>query len=172
MAAKRIAKTAVDWAAFAERVPANQKELFRAFKGRNDTLMNRVHQFPENLPKIDFSFYRSRLANTSMVDQFEKSYGSVTVAYPADKEKMLAKIENDENQASKETEQYVKELKANIQEANNMIAKIDSLPKPEDMNMEMHSYYFPQVALDPVNKPTLWPHTPNMQPGNLKTLLK
>ena len=39
MAARRITKSAVDWVAFAERVPANQKEAFRALKQKSDELM-------------------------------------------------------------------------------------------------------------------------------------
>jgi len=36
MAAKRLAASAVDWAAFVERVPPPQMELFRAFKAKSD----------------------------------------------------------------------------------------------------------------------------------------
>ena len=46
------------------------------------------------------------------------------------------------------------------------LSKIDSLPKPEEMTMEMYAYYFPDLALDPVKRPTFWPHIPSMQPGH------
>jgi len=36
MAARRLAASAVDWAAFAERVYPNQIECFRAFKAKSD----------------------------------------------------------------------------------------------------------------------------------------
>ncbi len=41
MAARRVAKSVVDWAAFAERVPPNQKEAFRALKAKSDMLVSR-----------------------------------------------------------------------------------------------------------------------------------
>ena len=41
MAAKRIATSAVDWAKFAELVPKNQKDVFRAFKSRSDMFIAR-----------------------------------------------------------------------------------------------------------------------------------
>lgn len=36
MAAKRLAASAVDWAAFVERVHPHQMESFRAFKAKSD----------------------------------------------------------------------------------------------------------------------------------------
>ena len=46
------------------------------------------------------------------------------------------------------------------------LSKIDSLPKAEEMTLEMYAYYFPDQAIDPVKRPTFWPHLPNMQPGH------
>jgi hypothetical protein len=34
---------------------------------------SRVHQFPEELPKIDFYTYKTRLPNAALVDTFEKA---------------------------------------------------------------------------------------------------
>lgn len=41
MAGRKAALKAVDWAAFAERVPANQRAMFNALKTRNDALTAR-----------------------------------------------------------------------------------------------------------------------------------
>ena len=41
MAGRRIAKSAVDWAAFVERVPPNQIDAFRAFKAKSDNFVSR-----------------------------------------------------------------------------------------------------------------------------------
>ena len=46
------------------------------------------------------------------------------------------------------------------------LSKIESLPKPEEMTMEMYAYYFPKLALDPVQRPTFWPHMPYIQPDH------
>lgn len=45
------------------------------------------------------------------------------------------------------------------------LSKIDSLPKPDEMTMEMYAYYFPEKAINP-QRPTFWPHIPKMQPGH------
>ena len=64
MAARRVAKSAVDWAAFAERVPANQKEAFRAFKAKSDFLVSRcVAAFAECKVKRVTTDTRQNLAN-------------------------------------------------------------------------------------------------------------
>ena len=36
MAARRFVKSSIDWAAFAERVPANEKQKFQQFKSKVD----------------------------------------------------------------------------------------------------------------------------------------
>jgi hypothetical protein len=46
------------------------------------------------------------------------------------------------------------------------LSKIDSLPKPEEMTYEMYAYYFPNHCIDPVKRPSFWPHVPFMQPGH------
>jgi hypothetical protein len=33
----------------------------------------RVHKYPEQIPKIDFDYYKSRLVNKAMVAEFEKA---------------------------------------------------------------------------------------------------
>jgi F-type H+-transporting ATPase subunit d len=39
---------------------------------------------PETAPKIDWAFYKSRVAVTGMVDNFQKHYEALKIAYPAD----------------------------------------------------------------------------------------
>ena len=41
MAARRLARSAVDWVAFKERVPLKQQEFYRAFKAKNDAFINK-----------------------------------------------------------------------------------------------------------------------------------
>merc|ERR1712136_127526 len=150
MAARRIAKSAVDWA---------------AFKAKNDQFINKVHQYPAELPKIDFAYYKARLPNPALADQFQKAYESVSVPYPTDKSNMLKDIEADEKAAGELSKAYVAEQQELINDAKLLLSKIDSLPKPEDMTLEMYSYYFPDQAINPA-KPTFWPHIPSMQPGH------
>ncbi|XP_064618335.1 ATP synthase subunit d, mitochondrial-like [Liolophura sinensis] len=170
MAARRLAKSAVDWTAFAERVPPAQKEYFRAFKARSEGFVNRVHQYPEKLPAIDFAFYKRALASPALAEQFEKSYQGLNIPYPKDKSNLAAKVDSEKSAAEATSKSLVKELQEEISQAKQVLSKLDSLPPPEHMTLEMYSYYFPENDLDP-NKPTHWPHTPEFQPANKKDLL-
>ena len=49
---------------------------------------------------------------------------------------------------------------------------LKTLPSADAMTYEMYADYFPKEALDPVNHPTMWPHTPDLQPWNDKDLIK
>lgn len=44
----------------------------------------RVLEYPENAPKIDWSFYKSRVPVAGMVDNFQKQYEAFKIPYPAD----------------------------------------------------------------------------------------
>lgn len=50
MAGRRVALKAVDWLAFAELVPPNQRGMFNALKTRSDAIAAKlvVHQFVDN----------------------------------------------------------------------------------------------------------------------------
>ncbi|KAL3877228.1 hypothetical protein ACJMK2_034964 [Sinanodonta woodiana] len=162
MASKRVAQSAVNWKAFAERVPPNQREYFRLFKAKNDIFVNRVDSLPAAMPKIDFAFYRSKLSSSAMVDQFEKAYSGMSVPYPTDKDNILAGVDKEEQKAAVDTKAYVAELKKEIEESKAMIKAIDSLPPPDEMTREMFAYYFPDRVPN-ANKPTFWPHSPQYQ---------
>jgi len=166
MAAKRVASSAVNWAAFAERVPPNQKDAFRSFKAKSDLFISRVHRHPEDLQQIDFAYYASRIANPALVSEFEKSYKALNVPYPKDKNNLKAQIEAQEKEATAEAKSRIKEANKVIEDSKAMLKKIDSVPGPDVMTHEMYADYFPDHARNPWDRPTFWPHTKSYQPEN------
>ena len=62
MAARRVTATSVDWAKFAEKIPAAQKPAFNALKNKTDAHIRKVASLPESLPKIDFANYKAKIA--------------------------------------------------------------------------------------------------------------
>ena len=46
MAARRLVKSSVDWIAFAERVPENQREFFKLFKTKCDGFLHKLVYMP------------------------------------------------------------------------------------------------------------------------------
>lgn len=166
MAGRRVAKSAVDWVAFAERVPVNQREAFRAFKAKSEMLIAKVHRHPENLPSIDFAYYKSRLASPALAEEFEKAYKALAVPYPKDKNNVRGQVDAQEKQAQEVTKKQIAEARAEIEAAKALLAKIDSVPAPDVMTREMYADYFPHSALNPWERPTFWPHTKSYQPEN------
>ena len=49
-----------------------------------DKHLRAVNTLPGELPKIDFTVYKSRVAVSGMVDTFEKSYAGLQIPYPSD----------------------------------------------------------------------------------------
>jgi len=161
MAAKRIAQSSVNWAALAERVPENQRLFFNALKARSDGYLRRVMANPEKAPKIDWAFYKSKVGVAGLVDTFQKQYEAFSVPYPADK--LTGDIANQEKQASEEIQKFVSESNARIASHKKQIAKWDDVLPYEEMTLEDYKDAFPEKALDPINRPTFWPHNAEEQ---------
>lgn len=155
MAARRISKSAVDWAAFAERVPAEQKVFFQALKARSDGYLRRVLSFPENPPPIDFAMYRARIGNPALVDQLEKAYKAFSVPYP--KEHLSPQIDAEERTAKEEVDAFVMESKERIENYKKELARYEAMIPAVHMTMEDFYDYFPDQKID-VDNPTYWPH--------------
>jgi len=166
MAARRVTKSAIDWAAFAERVPPNQKDAFRALRQKSDMFVSKVHRFPENLPQIDFAAYSSKLSNAAIVSEFEKSYKALSVAYPKDKNNLKGQVDAEEKEAQAQAKKWIADARKQIEVSQAMLSKIDSVPNPSVMTHEMYADYFPEQARNPWERPTFWPHTKSYQPEN------
>ncbi|CAL1280175.1 unnamed protein product [Larinioides sclopetarius] len=135
MASKRFVRSAIDWAAFTQRVPPSEKLKFQAFKAKVDGYTKKLMSYPEKCPSIDFQMYRSRLPNPAMVDEFEKQFNAVKIPYPADKLTPLI------DEQEKKVVQWWK----------------DMMPFDE-MTMDDFKDYFPDPKLDVYETPNFWPH--------------
>ncbi|XP_005103366.1 ATP synthase subunit d, mitochondrial [Aplysia californica] len=163
-ATKRVVSSAIDWTRFAAVCPKWQVEMLRATKAKHDTFVNKVHQLPENLPKIDFASYKSRLPDPTMADRFQKAYEALSIPYPVDKANLLQKVEAQNSEKEQEVKRFKTEIQAEIEESKSFLKKIDTLPKFEEMTEEMFCYYFPETWQDPA-KPKFWPYVETEQPG-------
>jgi F-type H+-transporting ATPase subunit d len=91
-----------------------------------------------------------------MVDNFQKQYESLKVPYPSDS--VSATIEAQRGPMTQEIEKFKKESSARIAQAEKDIAHLKSLIPFGQMTMEDFAEAYPDQALDPINKPTFWPH--------------
>ncbi|EAT44176.1 AAEL004423-PA [Aedes aegypti] len=161
MAARRIAQSSVNWAALAERVPPNQKTNLTAFKSMSDKYLRSVMANPENPPKLDWAYYQKNVPIAGMVDKFQKAYEALQIPYPADT--VTAQVEAQEKQVREEISKFCKESEARIADYQSQIAALKALLPFDQMTMEDYRDAYPDQALDAINRPSFWPHTPEEQ---------
>lgn len=119
---------------------------------------------PENPPKIDWEAYKKVVPVAGMVDTFQKQYEALKVPYPADT--MSSQVDQQKSAAQKEIDAFISASKGRIAEHEKSIAHLQSLLPFNQMTMEDYRDAFPEEALDPINRPTFWPHTPEEQLEN------
>uniref|UniRef100_I3KH79 ATP synthase subunit d, mitochondrial n=1 Tax=Oreochromis niloticus TaxID=8128 RepID=I3KH79_ORENI len=144
MAGRRAALKAIDWAAFAERVPPNQRTMFNNLKTRSDAIAAKLTSLPEKPPAIDWSYYRSVVAKAGMVDEFEKKV-SLHLC--------LLVFQN------KTASAYVEASKARIAQYEKELEKFKNMIPFDQMTIEDLNDTFPETKLDKEKHP-YWPHKP------------
>ncbi|XP_023808620.1 ATP synthase subunit d, mitochondrial [Oryzias latipes] len=157
MASRRVALKAVDWLAFAERVPPNQRSMFNALKTRSDAISAKLASLPETPAAIDWSFYRSAVAKAGMVDEFEKKFKALQIPEPVDTQ--TSAINAQEAEANKSALAYVEASKARIAQYEEELTKFKNMIPFDQMTMDDLSDAFPETRLDKVKYP-YWPHKP------------
>ncbi|CAF4926950.1 unnamed protein product [Pieris macdunnoughi] len=159
--AKRITQSSVNWAAIAERVPPNQKVNLSAFKMKSDSYLRRVLANPPEPPKINWSQYKAAITVPGMVDNFQKQYEALKIPYPADT--YTSQIDSQWAEIQKDIAAFISQSNANIAKYEKEIAETKALLPFDQMTMEDFRDSYPELALDPINKPTFWPHEPEDQ---------
>lgn len=162
MAAKRITQSSINWTALAERVPPTQKTNFLAFKSRSDKYLRAVFANPEQSPKIDWATYKNKIPNAALVDTFQKAYEALKVPYPADT--LSSSVDQLRTEVTQDISSFKKESEARIAKHKAEVERIKNLLPYAQMTMEDFRDAHPDLALDPINKPTYWPHIPDIQP--------
>lgn len=161
MAAKRITQSSINWSALAERVPPNQKTNFIAFKTRSDKYLRAVLAHPEQSPAIDWAQYQKTVAIPGLVDTFRKAYEGLKVPYPVDT--LSAKVEEQRKEVSGDIQKFKADSEARIAQHKAELERISALLPYDQMTLEEFKDAHPDLALDPLNKPTFWPHEPEDQ---------
>ncbi|XP_018318766.1 ATP synthase subunit d, mitochondrial [Agrilus planipennis] len=160
---KRLIPKAFNWSALAERVPPHQKQQFNMFKVLSEGYLSRVLAYPEEPPKIDWTSYEKNIHLPGLVADFRKQYETLKVPYPPDT--VTSKITEQEKQLQVEIQNIKTESNARIAEYKKQIDHLLSLLPFDQMTMEDFKDAYPDIAIDPLNKPTFWPHNPEEQPG-------
>uniref|UniRef100_A0AAZ3SJA8 ATP synthase subunit d, mitochondrial n=1 Tax=Oncorhynchus tshawytscha TaxID=74940 RepID=A0AAZ3SJA8_ONCTS len=151
--AGNAALKAIDWLAFAERVPPNQRAMFNNLKTRSDAIGAKLSSLPEKPVTIDWSFYKTNVARAGMVAEFESKFSALTIPEP--KDTATAAINTQEAEANKAAVAYVEASKARIGQYEKEVEH-DSL---DQMTIDDLNDTFPETKLDKEKHP-YWPHKP------------
>ncbi|XP_026158790.1 ATP synthase subunit d, mitochondrial-like [Mastacembelus armatus] len=157
MASRRVALKAIDWVAFAERVPPSQKSMFNALKARSDGISAKLASLPEAPAAIDWSYYRSTVAKAGMVDEFENKFKALKIPEPVDTQ--TSTINTQEAEASKSAASYIEGSKTRISHYEEELEKFKNMIPFDQMTIEDLNTVFPETKLDKVKYP-YWPHKP------------
>jgi len=163
-AASRVSKSAIDWTAFAKRVPEWQLPAFRALKARSDMFVQRVHKYPEAMPAIDWAAYKAKVGTPGVVDALQKAYENTKVPYPTDTADTHANIAKAEKEEQVKDEATVQLKKKEIDLCVRAIDMVGKLPPPGSMTHQEYFEYFPET-FSFMTEPTVWPHRLCDQPG-------
>lgn len=144
--------------------------------------------YPEDLPKIDWTYYKKTIVTPGLVDKFYKEYEAISVPYPTDKYTEAIDAEQKEIviciyfsfiiilklilliklilfnilQANK-IQSFIQEVNSQIAELQQNLDQIKNIIPFSEMTMEDYSDIQPEGTLRPDKEPTTWPHTEDSQ---------
>lgn len=144
--------------------------------------------YPEDLPKIDWTYYKKTIVTPGLVDKFYKEYEAISVPYPTDK--YTEAIDNEQKeiviyiyfsfifilklilliklilfnilQANK-IQSFTQQVNSQIAELQQNLDQIKNMIPFSEMTMEDFSDINPEETLRPDRESTTWPHTEDSQ---------
>lgn len=157
MATRRVGAKVIDWAAFAERVPSNQRSQFNALKTKADALKAKLAAVPEKPPAINWDAYKKTVPVAGLVDKFQKEFEALKVPQP--KDTATVTVEGQEKDMDNKVSKFVVESNNRIKQYQDKIAALNNMVPFEDMTLEEYFEMYPNSKPNKEKYPW-WPHFP------------
>jgi len=155
MAGRRLARSTVDWAKFAENVPEPLKDKFVALKTKSDTFVSQVTSLAEKRPELNIAGYKGRApALAAIIDQFAQKYSAVDIPYPKDLQNFAKLADEKRSKLESDAKSIVSESNKRLQVHKVELSKWDRMPPIEHMSIEEWNHYFPEYKSFDREKPS------------------
>ncbi|KHJ49166.1 hypothetical protein D918_00284 [Trichuris suis] len=98
MAARRLARSAIDWAKYSKMVMEHDRQQFETFRSLCQQPLLSISSLPEKLPDIDWNYYKEKVAGFYNVSEFETKYKALNITPAKQPDHLLKQIDDAEKE--------------------------------------------------------------------------
>ena len=147
MSAKRITKTATDWAKIQTLTGEYKQQSFKKLKAASENYLRKAQEFPEAPPAIDWNAMKATISNKAVVDKLEASYKAALSKIPYPEDTLAASIDKMEKESIESAKEMIAFYEERNDECRQMIAKFEKMWPIEWHTQETFAQTFPDWAM-------------------------